>query len=37
MKMGQFALKNAQEDQGMVTHDRKSPKRDHCSTSFDCS
>ena len=35
LKRDQFALKNAQEDQGMVTHDRKSLKRGGHSTSFD--
>ena len=36
LKRGQFALENVREDEDVVAHDRKSPKRGGCSTSFDC-
>ena len=37
LKRGQFALKDALEDQGTVVHDRESPKRGGRSTGFDLS
>ena len=35
-KEGSICIEKAQEDQGTVTHDRKSLKRGGSSTSFDC-